>query len=30
VCPDCGQPFVSQGYTDDSEEIEIEVVPIAE
>ena len=25
VCPDCGQPFVSQGYTDDSEEIEIEV-----
>jgi transposase len=25
VCPDCGQPFVSHGYTDDSEEIEIEV-----
>jgi transposase len=25
ACPDCGQPFVSQGYTDDSEEIEIEV-----
>jgi transposase len=25
VCPDCGQPFVPHGYTDDSEEIEIEV-----
>jgi transposase len=25
VCPDCGQPWVSHGYTDDSEEIEIEV-----
>jgi transposase len=25
VCPDCGQPLVSHGYTDDSEEIEIEV-----
>jgi transposase len=25
VCPDCGQPFVSHGYTDDAEEIEIEV-----
>jgi transposase len=25
VCPECGQPFVSHGYTDDSEEIEIEV-----
>src|SRR5262245_39282307 len=24
VCPNCGQPFVSHGYTDDSEEIEIE------
>ncbi len=29
VCPDCGQPLVSHGYTDDSEEIEIEVVPTA-
>jgi transposase len=25
VCPDCGQPFVAHGYTDDAEEIEIEV-----
>jgi transposase len=25
VCPSCGQPFVAHGYTDDSEEIEIEV-----
>jgi transposase len=25
VCPDCGRPLVSHGYTDDSEEIEIEV-----
>ena len=25
MCPDCGQPFVPHGYTDDSEEIEIEV-----
>jgi transposase len=25
VCPNCGQPLVSHGYTDDSEEIEIEV-----
>jgi transposase len=25
MCPDCGQPFVAHGYTDDSEEIEIEV-----
>jgi transposase len=25
VCPDCGQPLVWHGYTDDSEEIEIEV-----
>jgi transposase len=25
VCPDCGQPFVSHGYSDDSEQIEIEV-----
>jgi transposase len=25
LCPDCGEPFVSHGYTDDSEEIEIEV-----
>jgi transposase len=25
VCPDCGQPLVYHGYTDDSEEIEIEV-----
>ena len=25
TCPDCGQPFVPHGYTDDSEEIEIEV-----
>src|SRR4051812_38879863 len=25
VCPDCGQPLASHGYTDDSEEIEIEV-----
>jgi transposase len=25
VCPDCGQPFVPHGYTEDGEEIEIEV-----
>jgi transposase len=25
MCPDCGQPFVPHGYTDDAEEIEIEV-----
>jgi transposase len=25
VCPVCGQPFVSHGYADDSEEIEVEV-----
>jgi transposase len=24
-CPDCGQPFVPHGYTEDGEEIEIEV-----
>ena len=25
LCPDCGRPFVSHGYSDDSEQIEIEV-----